>query len=443
MVDVLIIGSGLSGLASAYHLTQAGKQVVVVEKESAVGGRARTISLAGMECERAAQFLCQFYTRTNALIARLGIADQKVLIQAPNGIVTNDRANALQPWPFLLGGLLPFWSKLRLLRLGWDVWRTRSLLDVEAILKSEPLDTETVSTYAQKSLDKAILNNFLRPAIRGFWFWQVDSTTKAMMFIFLKHILNPGLFTLKGGMGQLADALAAQVNVQLNTAVQESVYDSMLGEWKTAVDTPQGRQTISSKSVLCTIPATGINQIFPDLPAPAREFFGGITYTTDTPTHLFLNKRFHVSSFYQLFYPPAGSHQIAGITIRSNKMPAQTPPGKDVISIYPSNEFSRHNAGKSDEEIVDLLLTQLDTLYPFTRIDFRPALIGTCVVRLQQALPVFNVGAIHKLKHFCDVIAPTFPPGLHFAGDFIGGPSLEQTIVAGEQASQKLLAFLH
>lgn len=442
MIDVLIIGSGLSGLASAYHLTQAGKQVLVVEKENVVGGRARTISMDGMACERAAQFLTQFYTRTNALIDVLGLTDQRVLIGAPNGIVAHNRANALQPWAFLTGGLLPFWSKVRLLRLGWDVWRTRRLLDVEDILKSEPLDTETILSYAEQTLDQAILNNFLRPAVRGFWFWEVDATTKAMMFIFLKHILNPGLFTLKEGMGQLADALAAQVAVQLNTRVQQSIYHSEGGVWETAVHTPQSSQTISSKAVLCTIPATDINPLFPDLPTPVREFFSAITYTDDTPTHLFLNKRLNVSPFYQLFYPPADSHQIAGITIRSNKMPAQTPPGKDVLSIYPSDEFSRQSANKSDDDIVNLLITQLNTLYPFTQVDFRSVLIGTRVVRLPQALPVFNVGSIHKLKHFGDVIVPTCPPGLQFAGDFIGGPSIEQTIVAGEQACQKLLAFL-
>lgn len=45
--QVVIIGAGLAGLSAAYELTKAGKQVVVIEKEDAVGGLARTINING------------------------------------------------------------------------------------------------------------------------------------------------------------------------------------------------------------------------------------------------------------------------------------------------------------------------------------------------------------------------------------------------------------
>src|SRR4051812_25486517 len=44
---VLVIGAGLSGLAAACHLRGAGHEVVVLEREAEVGGRAGTLAQGG------------------------------------------------------------------------------------------------------------------------------------------------------------------------------------------------------------------------------------------------------------------------------------------------------------------------------------------------------------------------------------------------------------
>ncbi|MEI8209354.1 MAG: NAD(P)/FAD-dependent oxidoreductase [Methylococcales bacterium] len=44
--DVLIVGAGLSGLSSAYHLKKAGKKAVILEMSPHIGGRIRTANYA-------------------------------------------------------------------------------------------------------------------------------------------------------------------------------------------------------------------------------------------------------------------------------------------------------------------------------------------------------------------------------------------------------------
>src|SRR5262245_7109639 len=46
---VVIVGAGLGGLACALHLTAAGREVTVVERDSAPGGRAGRLTIDGYE----------------------------------------------------------------------------------------------------------------------------------------------------------------------------------------------------------------------------------------------------------------------------------------------------------------------------------------------------------------------------------------------------------
>ena len=51
MAKIVVLGAGLSGLASAALLAQAGHDVTVLEKNNWLGGKSRRIELAGQRMD--------------------------------------------------------------------------------------------------------------------------------------------------------------------------------------------------------------------------------------------------------------------------------------------------------------------------------------------------------------------------------------------------------
>lgn len=70
--DVVIVGAGAAGIATAYSLRDSGLDVVVLERGGDVGGRTRAVPLGGLTVNTGAMFVYRG-TRAEELAAELGI----------------------------------------------------------------------------------------------------------------------------------------------------------------------------------------------------------------------------------------------------------------------------------------------------------------------------------------------------------------------------------
>ena len=66
--DVIIVGGGISGMACATHLVNAGASVCVLEASDAVGGRIRTDHVDGFLLDRGFQVLPTAYPEAQRLL---------------------------------------------------------------------------------------------------------------------------------------------------------------------------------------------------------------------------------------------------------------------------------------------------------------------------------------------------------------------------------------
>ncbi len=442
-VDALVLGGGISGLSAAFRLQQRGFRTFVIEKQRTVGGRTQSISLGDVGVDSGALFLTDSYKQTLELIRELGIQQQIVPIVTKNGIVARDRIFTLPPHSLLdIAKLLPTRSLLKLPRMMGKVLRDGSKLNMGALLKSCPLDSESVADFARRHGDAALLNLVFDPILQGIWYWDPATTTQVALYFLLKQALTMRLYTLACGMGGFSNLLAQKVHVDLGAEAIQSRYDPATNLWKTVVRDLEERRTIESRTVLCTLPATVVDGVFVELPERVRAFFTGVRYTSIIAVHLLLDQMTRIPSYYGLYYPAAGARTLAAVAIQSNTVRFRTPPGCSVVSIYASPAWSRELREKPDEEIVAVIISELGSTYPFFTQDLAGSVLSSRIIRIEPALPVFHVGYIDRLRFFQESLVGELPPGLFFAGDYLGGPHMEGAIISARAAVANIQRFL-
>ena len=130
--DTVIIGGGISGLATAYFLSKHGIRSTLIEKNDRLGGLIRTDVVDGCELEAGPDSFIATKPAVTELARELGIEDQIIgsnddrrriflvrngkLIQFPKGMVMMAPAE----WgPALRSNLFSWKTKLRFLRETW------------------------------------------------------------------------------------------------------------------------------------------------------------------------------------------------------------------------------------------------------------------------------------------------------------------------------------
>jgi monoamine oxidase len=74
MVDVVVVGAGLSGLTAARRLSEAGVDVQLLEARDRVGGKMHSVRIGGQMVDLGAHWVGPTQTRVHALARELGLA---------------------------------------------------------------------------------------------------------------------------------------------------------------------------------------------------------------------------------------------------------------------------------------------------------------------------------------------------------------------------------
>ena len=207
--DCLVIGGGLSGLACARQLAEAGYTVQVLEAESSVGGRARSSLYQGEPVDRGFQTLFRGYAETGTFLEAIGIGAGQ-LRAFERGVVAYDgvrwRRVGLSA-SSLMGQHAMSHSDIRkLAALGGKAaaGSVRRLLD-------EDDEETTAEGLSARGLSESIRSELLRPLLGGML---LDRSLSAdfgyVKFLMAMMVRGPAMLPVDG-MGVIAQRAEAAI----------------------------------------------------------------------------------------------------------------------------------------------------------------------------------------------------------------------------------------
>ncbi|MEO6032609.1 MAG: hydroxysqualene dehydroxylase HpnE [Burkholderiaceae bacterium] len=82
-----VVGGGWAGLAAAVEATRLGQSVTLFEMASRLGGRARSVDVAGLALDNGQHILIGAYVETLALMRRVGVDLEAALLRSPLRLV--------------------------------------------------------------------------------------------------------------------------------------------------------------------------------------------------------------------------------------------------------------------------------------------------------------------------------------------------------------------
>jgi oxygen-dependent protoporphyrinogen oxidase len=451
-VDVLIVGGGISGLASAWWLARSGLTVEVWEAKKRPGGKIMSTQQDGYLTERAAAMVLNFRPEVAELVREAGLESAKTTrLPAAEAHRYLLHRGHLKSLPMRLGPMVvsPLWSlrgKLRLL--------------AEPFVFSRGRADESVSEFITRRLGYEVLEKAMEPFIAGTLAADADQASAAAVLprltaleqrygsigagVLVNRVLRrrtactTDTFSFRGGMNTLVDTLAQTPGINLRSGHTAEELVRMQDGWQAAAATPQGRRIVSACHVIVATPAPAASTLVKPLDSELAELLSGISYSGLTIVHTGIARDAvgHPLDGNGFLAPKGESAALTGNLWMSTLFPDRAPPGKVLLSSYLGGARAPRVADWSDERLVDEVLKSLRPL-----VDLRADPEMVRIDRHQDALPAYHGAYQARMQAITNCLHHI--PGLHLEANYRGGVSVRDRLACGHAVANRILAARH
>lgn len=410
MKRVVIIGGGITGLATAYFLARAGIHAAVLEAGDRPGGVIRTERVDGYLIEGGPDSLLAAKPWGAELCRDLGIELTPVR-SGPVYVLARGRLEPLPPGmmltvPARIGPFLrsPLISPLGKLRMAMDL-----------VLPRGPRGDESLGAFVERRLGREARERIAEPLMAGIYLADADQLSLEATFPRLIEMeresrslmlaarrLRPGggaIFEApREGMGQIVEALASRVEVRCSQRV-------MCIEPGFQIHTE--RESIAADAVVVATPAHAAAAMLGPAFGQLGELLGAIPYVSSTNVSLaFRHARVPAGTGFVV--PRGEGRRIVACTWSSQKFDGRAPDGHLLLRCFMVGEGTIETAR---DEVRDILGINEEPVA--ARRFFWPA-----------ANPIYQVGHLERVRR----LEASLPAGLHLAGSAYHGVGVPDCI---------------
>jgi protoporphyrinogen/coproporphyrinogen III oxidase len=464
--SVAVIGGGVSGLAAAFLLKDAGLAVTVLEGSPRLGGKLAVSEVGGVAVDAGAEALLARRPEGTGLISELGLSAQ---LEVPGttsaGIWTYGRVRPLPRRQFMgvpadLGELAAtgILSADGLARAAQDLSMPgvdpgtdvsvmsrvggrfgAELVDrlVEPLLggvyagRSEDLSFEaTLPALAQAARGRSSLTDAaasLMPDVPG-----ADAGTQ-------QPKPPPVFTTLSGGLGTLPPALAAASGAVVRTRAMVRELVRTPAGWRLTVGSAHAPELVEADAVIIAVPATPASRLLAGIAGPAAAALGEIRYASMAIVTLaYPEVAFPQPVIGSGFLVPAvDKRAVKAVTFSTVKWP-------HLRRAEPDLHLVRCSVGRLGEDAVlqrdDGELAGLAAADLADAVGVRGAPVDVRVSRWGGGLPQYSVGHLDRVATIRAGIRAQ--PGLAVCGAAYDGVGIPACIATARLAVDHVLAYL-
>lgn len=439
MSEIIVIGAGISGLATAWFLKQCGHQVRVLEAAAEPGGCLRTIARDGFLIEAGPNSTLSKGGAFDDLVRGVGLSAEQV------------EGNPLAKRRFIVKGGAPMalpGSPVAFLRTPLFSARGKLRLLAEPFIGRAPTE-ETVAQFVRRRLGQEFLDWAIDPFVSGVYAGDPDklsaraATAKvyaleaehgslirgALARAFRGKASGPQpvgrLVSFRHGMQALPRAIVAA----LGDAVQSGVGAQALartadGRWQVRA----GAAVIETDRVVLAVAAEQAAQLLAPLDAALAAELRAIRYPPVMSVALGYARGQvrHALDGFGMLIPRREQRRTLGALFSSTLFPGRAPEGRVLLTAFIGG--ARNEAVAQWDDATVLAAVQAD-LRELLGIDGEPVL--ALVNRWPRAIPQYELGHLARIERIDTALAKF--PGLHTRANWRDGISVADCVTNAQR----------
>ena len=461
--DVIVVGSGVSGLVTAYQLARKKHRVRVLETAPRTGGVIASERHDGMLWESGPNSAMDTTPLINELLDSLRIREQRanaLKIADRRFIVRNGQLIPLpmSPPAFFSTPLFSAGTKFGLLREPF-------------IARSSPETEESVAAFVRRRLGQEFLDYAIEPFVAGVFAGNPDQLSVQAAFPKLfeleqrygglirglilgararkqqreKSKNNAKSFSFTDGMQTLTDALTrgiASADAVIETDIRvTAIARDPEGRWTVRATRGNGETEFRARSVVLATPTDATAELLASLKAPwaddAVQALHSIPYA---PVSVVISgwKRdavAHPLDGFGFLVPRKENAQILGTLFSSSMFDHRADSAHAVLTTFIGGMRQPELMAGDDDT---LRATAESGLASLIGVQGKP--LWTQISRHRQAIPQYTLGHLGLVRRVDAVKAHV--PGLFFCASWCGGISVSDRIKNGYLVADEAGAFL-
>jgi len=449
--SAVIIGAGISGLACAWRLRKHGIRVTLLEESSRVGGVVGSFLQNGFLFEKGPQS----FLGTAAileLVRELGVESDLVSgdPRAARYILRGGRLHRvpLSPQSFFTSSFFSGGTRLR--------------VAAELLRRSRPPQhEESVADFIRRKFGAEILDNLVAPFVSGVyagdpeqlsvrsafpslsqWELQYGSVLRGAIKSRPAGQKRPSPCSLRGGIETLLQAFATQLGDAIQTqAAVESL--SFLGgadgaaAFTIQVKTAGGIAAIAADAIILATPAYTAGQILASVSESLHAYLSALPYAPVAVVAGGYRRRQvgHVLNGFGYLVPRAENLRVLGTVWNSSLFPGRAPDGMVTLTSFAGGSGDPGMVQQDAEAIAVVVEGEVAKV-----LDIAGPPLERAVWRLAKGIPQYNLGHAASLSAIREELVRF--PGIFLAGNYLQGPSLQNTIEQATQIADSVRDFL-